>query len=83
MFLLTSRKALYKLLWTAGMLRTPMALFRTASRGGFITLVVAGAVCLWHFGVKGKRLYLIVVSGVAVIILLFTSVSHRQRISSL
>ena len=43
MFLLTSRKVLYKLLWTAGMLLMLMALFRTASRGGFITLVVAGA----------------------------------------
>jgi len=84
MFLLTSRKALYKLLWTAGMLLMLMALFRTASRGGFITLVVAGAVCLWHFGVKGKRLYLIVVSGVAVIVLLFTSGGvMRQRFSSL
>jgi hypothetical protein len=73
MFLLTSRKALSKALWTFGMLVMLLALFRTGSRGGFITLIVAGLVCLWHFGVKGKRLYLIVVSGVAVVVLLFTN----------
>jgi O-antigen ligase len=73
MFLLTSRKVLSKVLWTFGMLVMLLALFRTGSRGGFITLIVAGLVCLWHFGVKGKRLYLIVVSGVAVVVLLFTN----------
>jgi O-antigen ligase len=39
-----------------------VAEFLTASRGGFITLIVAGAVCLWHFGVKGRRFYLILVA---------------------
>jgi O-antigen ligase len=73
MFLLTSRKVLSKALWTFGMLVMLLALFRTGSRGGFMTLIVAGLVCLWHFGVKGKRLYLIVVSGVAVVVLLFTN----------
>ena len=73
MFLLTTRKVLNKLLWTGGMILMLLALFRTASRGGLITLVAAGLVCLWHFGVKGKRLYLIVVSGVAVVVLLLTN----------
>jgi O-antigen ligase len=47
-------------------------------------LVVAGLVCLWHFGIKGKRLYLIVVSGVAVVVLLMTNGNVMlQRFSSL
>lgn len=84
MFLLTTRKVLYKLLWAVGMMIMLLALFKTASRGGFITLIVAGVVCLWHFGVKGKRLYLIVVSGVAVVVLLFTSGNVMlQRLSSM
>jgi O-antigen ligase len=83
MFLLTTRKVSHKLLWTSGILVMLSALFKTASRGGFITLIVAGVVCLWHFGVKGKRLYLIVISGVAVIILLFISGGvMRERFSS-
>jgi O-Antigen ligase len=84
MFLLTSRKVLTKVLWTVGMVVMLLAVFRTGSRGGFITLIVAGLVCLWHFGVKGKRLYLIVVSGVAVVVLLLTSGNVMlQRFSSM
>ncbi len=46
--------------WLLSMLIMVTALFLTASRAGFITLVISGAVCLWHFGVKGKRPQLIV-----------------------
>jgi len=59
-FLLTAKNGLKKVLWLVGMLCMLAALFLTASRGGFVTLVVAGTVCLWHFGVKGKRFFLIV-----------------------
>ena len=72
MFLLTARSKFRKLLWAAGMLIMAKALFMTASRGGFITLVVAGAVCLWHFGVRGKRLYLIAITGVLGVLLFAT-----------
>jgi O-antigen ligase len=70
MFLLTARSAFRKLLWIIALLAMAAALVLTASRGGFITLVVAGTVCLWHFGVKGKRLHLIAASGLVVLILL-------------
>jgi O-antigen ligase len=72
MFLLTARSKFRKLLWVTGMLIMAKALFMTASRGGFITLVVAGIVCMWHFGIKGKRLYLIAVMSVVVIVLFAT-----------
>jgi hypothetical protein len=62
-FLLQTRKAYRKLFWAVSMLMMCAALFMTASRGGFITFVVSGTVCLWHFGVKGKRFYLIVATG--------------------
>jgi hypothetical protein len=84
MFLLTTRKVFYKVLWAGGMILMLLGLFKTASRGGFITLVVAGLVCLWHFGVKGKRLYLIVVSGVVMVVLLLTNGNIMlQRFSSM
>ena len=34
-------------------------LFMTASRAGFINLMVTGAICLWIFGIKGGRIHLI------------------------
>jgi len=46
--------------WLFSMLIMVTALFLTASRAGFITLVISGTVCLWHFGIKGRRRQLIV-----------------------
>ncbi len=69
-FLLTSKSALMKLCWTGGILLMGLTLFMTASRAGFITLVISGAVVLWHFGIRGRRLYLIVGSVFAFLLLL-------------
>ena len=84
MFLLSARGALKKLLWTAAMLVMVAALFKTASRGGLITLAVSGTVCLWHFGVKGKRFTLVVGSAVVVLLFfVFGGNTLRDRMSSI
>ncbi len=69
-FLLTSKSILMRLGWTAGILIMALTLFMTASRAGFITLVISGMVVLWHFGIRGRRLALIVGSAFAVVVLL-------------
>ena len=69
MFLLTG-KGIRKLFWIAGMLAMAGALVLTASRGGFVTLLVTGIVGLWHFGVKGRRFYLIAITGLVAVVLL-------------
>jgi O-antigen ligase len=61
-FLISSGSALRKLGWGVGLLIMLAALFLTASRAGFIDLLISGTVCLWHFGVRGRRYYLIVVT---------------------
>jgi hypothetical protein len=61
-FLVSSKSALVKVAWTLSMLVMAASLFLTASRAGFIDLVIAGGVCLWHFGIKGRRMYLIVIA---------------------
>ena len=71
-FLLSANTMLKKLVWGAGMLAMAAALFLTASRAGFVDLVVAGTVCLWHMGIKGRRYGLIVgalVSGTLMMLL--------------
>jgi O-antigen ligase len=84
MFLLTTRSVPKKLLWASGMLIMAKALFMTASRGGFITLIAAIIVCLWHFGVKGRRLYLIVITAVVGIGLFATQgATLKERFTSL
>ena len=58
-FLLRTGSILRKSAWTVSLLLMISALFLTASRGAFITFLVAGAASLWHFGINGRRLYLI------------------------
>lgn len=61
-FLVTSKSVLGKCAWAIGILIMLVALFMTASRAGFIDLVISGIVVLWHFGVRGRRIYLIVIT---------------------
>ena len=58
-FLLRTRSIVQKAIWGGAMLAMCTALFLTASRAGFIDLMVTGAVCLWIFGIKGKRIHLV------------------------
>ena len=58
-FLLRTGSILRKSAWTVSLLLMISALFLTASRGAFITFLVSGTVSLWHFGIKGRRVYLI------------------------
>lgn len=69
-FLVTTRNSLAKALWLAGMLTMMAALFMTASRAGFIDLIIMGTVTLWHFGVRGRRLYLIVAAAFVSVLLM-------------
>jgi O-antigen ligase len=78
-FLLTSKSALAKVVWVGCMLVMLASLFLTASRAGFIDLVIAGAVCLWHLGIRGKRMYLIVI--VAFVGTLFFAVAGRTLVA--
>jgi hypothetical protein len=68
-FMITAKNAVIKAVWLCGMLVMLIAIFMTASRGGFVDLVICGSVTLYYFAIKGKRYYLIVATvliGVAV-----------------
>jgi hypothetical protein len=72
-FLLSNRGIPRKAAWAAAMLAMCTALFMTASRAGFIDLLVTGAVCLWVFGVKGKRIHLIAAAAVVALVVGLTA----------
>jgi len=67
-FLLLARGPLRKLVWIFSMLIMFACLFLTASRAGFITLVISGAVCLWYFAIKGRRVYLVAAAATVVLV---------------
>jgi O-antigen ligase len=82
-FLLSAKGALKKLAWALAMMVMAAALVMTASRAGFIDLVFAGTVCLWHFGVKGRRFYLIAVALVlGTLIMLVAGRQLRDRLAA-
>ena len=72
MFLLSAKGLVRKAAWTLAGLAMAAALFLTASRAGFINLVISGSICLWHFGIKGRRFYLIVATGLVGVLLMAT-----------
>lgn len=57
--LLATRNWFLKILWSVSLLVMTYAVLRTGSRGGFLALTVVAAVCLWEFGVRGRRPYLL------------------------
>jgi O-antigen ligase len=63
-FLLTGRGVVKKMFWATTMLVMIYALMATYSRGGFMALAVAILICLWDFGIRGRRAYLL---GIAVL----------------
>jgi O-antigen ligase len=71
-FMLTAKNTFIKIAWIAGLLLMATALFLTASRAGFLDLMAMGTVCLYHFGIRGKRMYLIVSTAALGILLTVT-----------
>jgi O-antigen ligase len=72
-FLLSTRSIPRKIAWAASMLVMCLALFLTASRAGFIELLVTGAVCLWIFGVRGTRFHLVAAGLVVALVVGFAA----------
>jgi len=72
-FLTTAKSSFKKAIWVAAILVMLACVFLTASRAGFIDLVISGAVTLWHFGIRGKRPMLIVGTALAGILLTATA----------
>ncbi|MGD0793005.1 MAG: hypothetical protein ABR920_14660 [Terriglobales bacterium] len=69
-FMVTARNTVVKVLWLCGMLVMAVAIFKTASRAGFIDLVISGSVTLYYFAIKGKRPYLIVATALVGVVVM-------------
>lgn len=63
-FLLRTRKSLRKVIWAAVLVVMTYALLLTVSRGSLVELTVAAGVCLWEFGVRGRRRHVLILAGI-------------------
>jgi O-antigen ligase len=68
-FFLRARNPFRKSVWAATMLVMIVALLLTASRGGLIGIVIGAGGCVWGFGVRQKRVLLVVFAVVAAFIM--------------
>jgi O-antigen ligase len=57
--MLSTRNPLAKAAWVLGMVIMGVALTLTGSRMAVLTMAVSMGVCLWQFGLKGRRPYLV------------------------
>lgn len=64
-FLLNERSMLRKAGWCVASLLMIYALLRTGSRAGLLALIVAAGLCVWEFGIRGRRPPLLLLTVVA------------------
>lgn len=64
-----ARTKLGKAAWAISLPLMAYGVFRTGSRGGFLSLSVVAAVCLWEFAIRGRRRYLLVLAALLGIII--------------
>lgn len=72
-FMITAKNMVVKVMWLGGMMIMGLAIIATASRAGSIDLVISGTVTLYHFAIKGKRMYLLVATFFVGTLLLITA----------
>ncbi len=63
-FLLAARGMGRKAIWGIGILAMLLGTVLTYSRSGLLAMVVAVGICLWEFGLKGKRFHLIAAAAI-------------------
>ena len=85
-FLFAAKGGLRKFLWTVGLLGMLYAVVATYSRSGMIAMVITGVICLWEFGVRGKRTLLLMstaIIGVFAVVVMLATPHYLIRLESL
>jgi O-antigen ligase len=85
-FLLAARSAFKKVLWTAGIVFMLYGLVATYSRSGFVAMAICFVICVWEFGIKGKRIQVLAAAFVFMIASVgfaITAPNYMLRLQSL
>lgn len=75
-----------KTVWALGLAFMCIGVVLTASRSGLLALLTSIIVCVWEYGIKGKRRHLIVVTILVLLMglgIAFSSASYRARVESI
>jgi O-antigen ligase len=83
-FFLRARGGLRKAMWGIPVVAMLAVVLLTYSRSGFLSLVMAGIVGLWQFGIKGRRYHLILLAVVAIVLMMaFAPENYAIRLQSI
>lgn len=66
--LLQTRSGPKKLIWCGALLVMTYTVFLTGSRSGLVAFVLTMGICLWEFGVRGRRYYLVLIASVVAMV---------------
>jgi hypothetical protein len=84
-FMLHAR-GLKKAIWAIGLVIMAVGVVLTYSRSGLMALILSLAICVWEYGIKGKRHYIVVVTAAALVVGLGAALStarYRARVESI
>jgi O-antigen ligase len=85
-FMIADKNGFRRVLWGFSLFALLFGVVATYSRSGMIAVVITGLICLWEFGVKGKRFMLLAgtaIAGVLAVGFLAASPRYLSRIASL
>jgi len=79
-------RGLKKVTWGIALVFMALGVVLTYSRSGLMALILSLAICVWEFGIKGKRRYILVITVVALVVGLGAAMStahYRARVESI
>ena len=84
-FMLRSR-GLKKAAWALALGFMAVGVVLTYSRSGLLALIISIIVCVWEYGIKGKRVYMVAVAACALLVgvgIVISSRHYRARVESI
>jgi O-antigen ligase len=75
-----------KAIWLIALAFMCLGVLLTLSRSGLIALIISIMICVWEYGVKGKRRSVVILAGVTLLVgvgVVFSNSGYRARVESI
>jgi O-antigen ligase len=79
-------KGLKKALWGIALVFMALGIVMSYSRSGLLAFICTLIICIWEYGVKGKRMHIVLVTAVAMVVGMgaaLTTSHYRARVASI
>jgi O-antigen ligase len=86
MVFMLNAKGFRKVIWCGALIFMAVAIVLTYSRSGLLAFLLSLAVCVWEYGIEGKRMYLVATFAGTLLLglgLALSSAHYRARVESI